>query len=461
MAQPNVILILVDDMGYGDFSAFNEGRSDTPTLDGLIDESVCFTQQYCASCVCAPSRAGLMTGRYPHRTGAIDTLDARGLDRLALREVTMGDMFQANGYATGLIGKWHLGAADPRYHPNERGFDEFCGFRGGWWDYWDWTLDYNGTFHDSDGRYLTDVFTEEAVDFIERHSEEPFFLHLTYNAPHGPFQCPDEDVQPFRDKGQFTEGVNILYGMIKRMDAGVAKILQALEDHGIADNTIVMFTSDNGPQFSGEGDMCIERFNCGFNGAKGHVYEGGIRVPMIIRWPDGAQAGQTVDDMAHFMDWYPGLAKACELEMPDGEELDGVSRWPLVEGNTAQQEPTRCWQWNRYTPLVECNAAIRDGDWKLVRPQIAEAMKVAQEDLDMDRATKQDPANRPDVCTDPEPQRDIPEPPPAELYNIADDPGETEDLADQYPDRARRMQTELETWFAEVEGERATIDDEW
>ena len=212
-----------------------------------MSESVCFTQQYCGSAVCNPSRAALMTGRYPHRTGSIDTLDARGLDRLALREVTMGDMFKAAGYATGLIGKWHLGAADPRYHPNARGFDEFVGFRGGWWDYYDWTLDYNGAFKKTDGRYLTDVFTDEAVQFIQRHSGEPFFLHLTYNAPHGPFQCPDEDMAPFAETGKFTTGVSILYGMIKRMDKGVARVLEALEDQGVADDTIVMFSSDNGP----------------------------------------------------------------------------------------------------------------------------------------------------------------------------------------------------------------------
>lgn len=461
-SKPNVVLVLVDDMGYGDFSAFNDGRSDTPTLDSLIDESVCFTQQYCASCVCAPSRAGLMTGRYPHRTGAIDTLDARGLDRLALREVTMGDMFGANGYATGLIGKWHLGAADPRYHPNERGFDEFIGFRGGWWDYWDWTLDYNGTFKESDGRYLTDVFTDEAIGFIDRHSDEPFFLHLTYNAPHGPFQCPDEDVQPFREKGEFNEGVCILYGMLKRMDTGMAKILQALEDRGIADNTILMFTSDNGPQWGAPPELgTIRRFNCGFNGQKGTVYEGGIRVPMIVRWPDGVEGGKTLDDVTHFMDWYPSLAYACDLQMPQGPHLDGVNRWPLLEGEKPQDEPIRCWQWNRYTPVLECNAAVRDGDWKLVRPRIDEAMKVFEEDLEMDRATKEDPATRPAVYTGPEPDRDIPEPPAPQLFDIADDPEESVDLAHLHPDRVRRMRNELEDWFEQVEAERATIDDEW
>jgi arylsulfatase A len=191
-------------MGYGDIGAFGNDAVKTPHLDRLAAEGVRLTQHYSASCVCAPARASLLTGRYPHRTGAIDTLDGRGLDRLALREVTLANALKPAGYATALIGKWHLGALDPRYHPNARGFDEFAGFRGGWSDYYQWRLDYNGVIHQSDGRYLTDVFTEEAVQFIQRHRARPFFLHLTYNAPHFPLQAPDEDVAPFLESGKST-----------------------------------------------------------------------------------------------------------------------------------------------------------------------------------------------------------------------------------------------------------------
>ena len=461
MSKPNVVLILVDDMGYGDFSAFNDGLSQTPVLDGLIDEGVCLTQHYCGSCVCAPSRAALMTGRYPHRTGAIDTLDARGLDRLALREVTMGDTFQAAGYATGLVGKWHLGAADPRYHPNARGFDEFVGFRGGWWDYYDWTLDCNGSFREADGRYLTDVFTDEATGFIARHSDEPFFLHLTYNAPHGPLQAPEEEIELFADRQGLNTGVRTLYGMIHRMDSGVGRVLEELERQGIADNTIVLFTSDNGPQFGGEGDMRTNRFNCGFNGAKGLVYEGGIRLPMILRWPDGLDGDRQVDDMVHFTDWLPTLAAAAGVEMPNGEPLDGWDVWPVLGGETGKVNTRRFWQWNRYTPVVESNAAMRDGEWKLVRPGVAEAHYLSPEEYALDRATKQDPANRHDICRDPEPEREIPPPPAPELYNIVADPEEQHDLAEREPERTAKMLAELETWFEEVEAERATIDDRW
>ncbi len=160
--RPNILFILADDMGYGDFSIFNEGLSRTPTLDGLVGEGVCLTQQYTASPVCNPSRAALLTGRYPHRTGSIDTLEWRGLERLDLRETTLADVLRASGYATGLIGKWHLGAFDRRYHPNARGFEEAVCFCNGMYDYYKWRLEYNDSVVRSDGRDLTDVFTEEA-----------------------------------------------------------------------------------------------------------------------------------------------------------------------------------------------------------------------------------------------------------------------------------------------------------
>ena len=461
MQPPNVVLILVDDMGYGDFGIFNDGSSRTPRLDALAAESVCLTQHYAGSCVCAPSRAALMTGRYPHRTGAIDTLEGRGLDRLALRERTMGDLFQAADYATGLIGKWHLGALDPRYHPNARGFQEFCGFRGGWQDYHDWRLDRNGNFEPPDGRYLTDVFTDEACDFVRRHRNEPFFLHLTYNAPHTPLQAPEEDVAPFEATGKFTKGLSILYGMIQRMDTGVGRLLDELQQQGLEDNTVVLFTSDNGPQFSGQGDDCIRRFNCGYNGAKGNVYEGGIRVPMLVRWPGCLDGGRHFDEMVHFCDWLPTLGSAAEVSIPDEIALDGSDVLSVLRGEGGQVNPRRFWQWNRYTPLIESNAAMRDGPWKLVRPSIRETMHVAREDLDVDRALKYEPDRIDDITRGPEPERDVPAPPPPQLYNIEQDPLEQKDLAEAQPERIAGMLRELETWFESVEADRRSIEDNW
>lgn len=448
--KPNIVLILVDDMGYGDLGCYGNPAVRTPNLDALAAQGVRLTQCYSGSPVCAPSRAALMTGRYPHRTGAIDTLDGRGLDRLKLVEITLADVLKRAGYATGIVGKWHLGALDPRYHPNARGFDEFVGFRGGWSDYWQWRLDRNGSFEKADGRYLTDVFTEEAVQFIGRHANEPFFLHLTYNAPHFPFQVPDEDAKPFRETGEFTEGVSLIYGMNRRMDAGIGRVLEELDRQGIAANTLVVFASDNGPQFGGDGDMCTNRYNGFFNGAKGVVLEGGIRVPAIARWPDGLPAGKTVGGMIHFCDWFATIASIAEASIPQDRAIDGANVLELLRGEAQESFPPRFWQWNRYTPVGACNAAVRDGSWKLVRPVIWEAMLLTEEDMEMDRRLKYEPESITDICRDPEPERTIPDPPPPMLFNLEDDPYEQRDLAAEQPEIARRLLRELENWFEAV-----------
>jgi len=460
--KPNIVFILADDMGYGDFSAINGGLSSTPTLDQLMPESVCFTQQYTASPVCNPSRACIMTGRYPHRTGSIDTLEWRGLERLALRETTLAEVLKSAGYATGLVGKWPLGAFDMRYHPLKRGFDESVCFRGGMHDYYQWRLEFNESVVKADGRYLTDVWTEEAVRFIKRHQAELFFLHVTYNAPHTPLQAPEEEIQPFLQTEKFNKGVSTLYGMIHRMDSGIAQILDTLEECGLTDKTIVMFTSDNGPQFGGEGDDRLDRFNCQLHGAKGSVYEGGIRVPMILRWPAGVDGGQEIADMVHFSDWFPTILAMVGVLVPQELRLDGVNILPVIRGEKGKVCTKRFWQWNRYTPLITCNAAVRDGDWKLVRAAINEAMEAPCCDPWL-RISMYEPERliESGLIMDPEPTRTIPEPPPAELYNIAEDPLEETNLANRHPGIAQKLLVELETWFEEVERERASITDEW
>jgi arylsulfatase A len=458
--KPNIVFILADDMGYGDFGAINGGLSNTPTLDHLMAEGIRLTQQYTASPVCNPSRACLLTGRYPHRTGSIDTLEWRGLERLALRETTLADILRSNGYRTGLVGKWHLGAYDMRYHPMNRGFDETVCFRGGMHDYYDWRLEFNDTVVRSNGRYLTDVWTEEATAFIERHRNKPFFLHLTYNAPHTPLEAPDEEIRPFLESGTFTRAVSTIYGMLHRMDSGIARILETLERCGLKDNTLVLFTSDNGPQFGGKGDDCQDRFNCQLHGAKGSVYEGGIRVPMILRWPDGLDGAREISEMVHFSDWFPTLLAATGIPIPRGLKIDGLDIFPVLRGETGKTCTKRFWQWNRYTPLVTCNAAVRDGDWKLVRPRIAEAMTAPCCDPWL-KISMYEPERliRDGLVRDPEPPRNVPAPPHPELYNIADDPLETENVAARNPDKVHRLLRDLETWFEEVEKERATIRD--
>jgi len=473
--EPNIVFILADDLGYGDLSAVNSGLSSTPTLDALMSESIRFSHCYSASPVCNPSRAALMTGRYPHRTGSIDTLEWRGLERLALREITLADLLRAAGYVTGLIGKWHLGAYDPRYHPERRGFDESVCFRGGMHDYYRWRLEYGlHTVRRADGRYLTDVFTEEAVQFIRRHREERFFLHLTYNAPHTPLQVPEEELPPFSERGTFTQGVSTIYAMIRRMDRGIARVLATLDELGLAENTIVFFTSDNGPQFGGQGELCTTRFNCQLHGAKGSVYEGGIRVPALLRWPAGLPGQSDCHAMVHFTDWFPTLLAMAGIQVPVGtgedafrvqmghcttRPLDGANLLPMLRGERDQGPTQRFWQWNRYTPLVTCNAAVRDGDWKLVRPAIREAMQVPDiQYLDVSMYNPEYLIEHGILRG--EPERDVPPPPTPELYNLAEDPLEQRNLADVYPGRVQALLRQLETWFEEVDAERRTIADD-
>lgn len=464
MSKPNIIFILADDMGYGDFACFNYGVSDTPNLNSLLRESVCLTQHYSASALCAPARAALMTGRYPHRTGVIDTIATGEMDCLATRETTMADVFKTAGYATGLVGKWHCGSAQPKYHPNARGFDEFAGFQGGGSSYFDWRLNYNSTAKKSDGRYLTDVFTEEAVSFIKRHRSQPFFLHLAYNAPHGPLQARQDDLRPFLESGKFNKGVSHIYAMIKRLDEGVGRVLETLDREGLKDNTIVIFTSDNGPQFSGRDAWRIERFNCGFRGSKGSVHEGGIRVPLLIRWPAGLEGNRHYHDLVHFTDWLPTLAAAADVDLPDGLPLDGQNVLPAVRGEGAGNlNPKRFWQWSRGVPSLTHNAAMREDFWKLVVPGDASANSFDgwRQDLKVSMDIRANPKNYldgvPNAVGHPIHLSEAAAPP--LLFNLASDPLEKQNLANAHPERVSRMMRELATWFEDVERDRHSIPD--
>lgn len=449
--RPNIIHILVDDLGYGDFSCFNSGLSETPYLDQLISESLCLDQHYTSSPVCNPSRASLLTGRYPHRTGSIDTLEWRGLERLDLRETTLADLLRHEGYRTGLIGKWHLGAFDPRYKPENRGFDQAICFRGGMHDYYDWRLESGDRVLRSDGRYLTDYWTDEAINFIQCDRKKPFYLHLTYNAPHTPLQAPEEDLAVFKDRADLSEAVKTLYAMIRRLDRNIGRLLEQVEALGMRENTLIIFSSDNGPQFGGAGDECLDRFNCQLHGSKGSTYEGGIRVPAIIRWPDGLDP-QTADvnGFFHMCDWLPTILSFAGIETPKGIKLDGVDQSSALRGEAPAYDPLRCWQWNRYEPRLEYNAAIRDGDWKLVRPYVPEAFAVP--DIKWLHVSMHEPEYfiKNGIITDPPPEVEMPEPRPLELYNLKDDPLEQNNLATGQPQRVQGMEAELSKWFEDV-----------
>jgi arylsulfatase A-like enzyme len=455
--RPNLVLILADDLGYGDVGAFGNPTAQTPNLDRLASEGVSLAQHYSGSPMCAPARAALLTGRYPHRTGAIDVVECRGLDRIAPGERTIADLLKPLGYATGCIGKWHNGAVEPAFHPRARGFEEFVGFRGGLVaSYWDWVIERNGSFCSSDGRYLTDVFTDAAVDFIHRHHDEPFFVYVPYNAPHTPLEAPEEDVAAFCGTEGLTRAVTTIYGMNRRMDAGIGRILAALDEYGLAEDTLVLFTSDNGPMFAGEGEASTVRYNGVLNGSKGSVLEGGIRVPGIVRWPAGLPGERRCNALTHFCDWLPTLLAAAGAAPPHDLQLDGHNILPVLRGDSAPRVAARFWQWNRYEPVSNCNAAVRDGPWKLVRPVIPEAVWKDPADNERTRFIVRHPDRTTDIFRGPV-ERALSAPRPARLFNLDRDPAEQHDLAATQPERAARLQDELDEWFAAVEKDRRRV----
>jgi len=476
-SKANVLLIAADDMGYGDFGVFSEGRVNTPNLDRLVGEGVCLQQHYSGSPICSPARAALLTGRYPHRSGAITQHDMFGLDRIALRETTIADMFKDSGYKTGLVGKWHNGSLDLKFEPNARGFDDFAGFCGGWSDYYKWHLQTNSSYTAGSGEYLTDVLTDQACGFVDRNKEDPFFLMLAYSAPHSPFQAPQDLIDPYLAKG-FDRITATTYAMIEAMDAGIGRILDKLDANGLAENTIVMFTSDNGPAFFNPPFMLNpgekpfnERFNAGLKGSKGWVHEGGIRVPMVLRFPAGLPANVMNRELCHFTDWLPTLASLCDIPAINRLPLDGHDLSNQLRGEKLQVQPRRFWQWNFYYPSVATNAAVRDGDWKLVRPMIAGTryyknpdLYLSEEDairtaafIENDIKHKENPTSVTELL--PVPRIKYPEAEQPELYNLADDPGEQNNLAVTRPDITSRLLCELETWFESVEADRNSIDD--
>jgi arylsulfatase A len=443
----------------------------TPNLDQLAGEGMTLRQHYTASPICAPARAGLLTGRYPHRTGAITQHEIHGLDRFGLNERTIADSFRHAGYSTGLVGKWHNGTFDARFEPNARGFDEFVGFCGGWCDYHDYKLRFNDRYAAPTGRYLTEVLTEQAIGFIERHRRQPFFLQLAYSAPYSPFQAPDAVVAKYRDQG-FNRIVATTYAMIEIMDRGIGALLPCLRRLGLEEHTIVLFTSDNGPAFfnppymlePGESTL-NERFNGGLKGAKGYVEEGGIRVPMILRLPGRIAADSLKDDLVHLTDWLPTLTRMAGVARLGDLPLDGCDVSASLLGQTAFEAPRRFWQWNFYLPNIGTNAALRDGPWKLLRPTISgtrffnkdpyttpEDEARLQAFVEAEMHHKRDPESVHELV--PVPTVRFPPPEPVQLHHLGEDPGEQHDLAQQQPERAARMLRELESWFEEVEAER-------
>ncbi len=326
--HPNVVLILADDQGWGDLSLHGNPWIETPHLDGLARTGVRLTNFY-VSPLCAPTRASILTGRYSLRTGVVSV--SKGLENMNTEENTLAELFKANGYKTGIFGKWHNGQHYPN-RPNDQGFDEFLGFSAGHWsNYFDTELDHNGKAIKTKG-YITDVLTEAAIKFIESNKEKPFFCYIPFNAPHSPHQVPDRYFNKYKAKG-LNDEIASIYGMVDNMDENVGRILNYLNKTGLEKNTVVIFLSDNGPNGT--------RYNGHLKGIKGSVHEGGVKVPFFIRWKDVVPSGKTVSTPAAHIDIYPTLLELCKLEPLSGKSIDGISLASLILQNGEEMKSHR------------------------------------------------------------------------------------------------------------------------
>ncbi|HPD16950.1 MAG TPA: arylsulfatase [Planctomycetota bacterium] len=414
--KPNVLLIITDDQGYGDLGCHGNDKIKTPHLDKLAAESVEFTQFYVCP-VCAPTRASLMTGRYNYRTGAIDTYLGRAM--MHSDEVTIAEFLAAAGYRTGIFGKWHLGDNYP-LRPMDQGFQEALTHKGGGLcqpsdfpgnpGYFDPILDHNGKPEKTKG-YCTDVYTDAALKFIEASKDRPWFCYHATNAPHIPLQVDDQYAEPYRKMG-LGENTAKVYGMVTNIDENVGRLLAKLKELGLEENTIVIFLGDNGPCGSQRDKGQPFRFNAGLRDQKGTVYDGGIRVPFFLRWPARVKGGRKIETIAAHIDVLPTLLAACGLTPPPDLKLDGLSLLPLLTGDKSPwPDRTLYTQWHRGDePLLYRSCMARTQRWKLVNGK--------------------------------------------ELYDMAADPGEKNDVAAKNPEVVARMRKGYEEWFKDVSATR-------
>ena len=338
--KPNLILVMTDDQGYGDLGCHGNPVLKTPELDKLHSESIRFTDFH-VSPFCTPTRAALMTGNHPGYTGAYRTSSGRTM--MHPDEKTVAHLFADAGYVTGMVGKWHLGDNAP-HRPQDRGFQDVvwhrCGGIGQASDYWgndyfDDTYERNGTFEKFEG-YCTDVWFREGLRFVEQNRNKPFFLYLALNAPHGPYRVPPEWAQPYKGNKQVANPN--FYGMIANIDFNMGRLRSRLNELGLAENTILVFMTDNGTsagaKFKGLDSEPLKGYNAGMRGKKSSVYDGGHRVPFFVYWPKGGlTGGKDINTIAAHIDVLPTLADLCDIPVPDGYEPDGISLKPLLDGS--------------------------------------------------------------------------------------------------------------------------------
>ena len=400
-SRPNVVVFLSDDQGWGDFSLNGNTNLSTPNIDSLARDGASFESFYVCP-VCSPTRAEFLTGRYHPRGGVYST--SAGGERLDLDEQTIGDVFKAAGYATGAFGKWHNGMQAP-YHPNSRGFEEFYGFCSGHWgNYFDPLLEHNGKMVKGKG-FCVDDFTDKAMDFIEKSTEDgkPFFAYLPYNTPHSPMQVPDRWWEAHKDNpmkartgNENIEHTRAALAMCENIDWNVGRLLKKLDDLKVAKNTIVIYFNDNGPNGS--------RWNGGMKGRKGSTDEGGVRSPLLVRWPAKICAGKKVTQISAALDLLPTLADLCGVQFVPRKTLDGMNVAPVILG----EEPSE--------DLVNRRIFSK---WR--------ATSVRTQQFRLDSQGK--------------------------LYDLRMDIGQKKDVSKKFPEIAAQLRKEVKDWEAEMKKE--------
>jgi len=415
--QPNILIILADDLGYAD-TGFNGGKDiPTPAIDSIAKNGVHFTAGYVTAPECAPSRSGLLSGRDQNRFGCGENaaLDRRGITR-GIR--LFGDYLRPAGYRTGIVGKWHLGKMEG-CHPLERGFDSFFGFFRGGSNFYPRKNEksirdiFNGREPQEVSEYLTGVFGDEAIRFIESGKGKPFFLYLAFNAPHSPMQAPESYLARFAH----IEDPNrkIYSAMVAALDDTIGRVLASLRQQGIEDNTLIVFLSDNGGTTVYGGD------NTPLRGMKGDTLEGGIRVPFAIQWMGVIPAGQTIDTPVSSLDLLPTAMAAAGADIPADADFDGINLLPLLTGKAKPEPRTLIWGFPHLSEQpVQYVWAVRHGDWKLVKESIRN---------DQGGFTGEYKVG---------------------LYRLSEDIAENTDLSAKHPEKRRELQSAYDAWNASL-----------
>jgi arylsulfatase A-like enzyme len=424
--RPNFIVILVDDLGWADVGCYASSLQQTPHIDQLAKDGIRFTNGYSAAPICSPTRAALLTGQDPARLHLTDWLPGRKdmpsqklarpiiHQQLPFEATTLAEALKSAGYTTAAIGKWHLGGAG--FSPEQQGFDVNIGGTqagsppGGYFNFKTPTLELKP------GEYLTDRLTDEAERFITAHRDKPFFLYLPHYTVHIPLQARKELIAKYEAKARPGEPrQNPVYAaMMESLDDGVGRIVQKLKELKLTEKTVVVFTSDNGGLSVKEGPFTPATSNEPLRAGKGHLYEGGIRVPWIVSWPGTIKPGQVSDEPIISQDLFPTF---CALAGVKSKPVDGLSL-PFVPGPRDVKREALCWHYPHYSNQGgKPSSAVRQGDWKLI--EFLEDQHV-------------------------------------ELYNLNDDPGEKTDLAAQQPERAKALKGRLHAWRTSVNAQMPT-----